>query len=58
LRDKSIRTEQDAVAALDLPLLVSVPWLTEENGNGKNGGKRYGRRVSSEADDRKETVRI
>ena len=58
LRDKSIRTEQDAVAALDLPLLVSVPWLLEENQNGKNGGWRYGRRAPSEADDRKEPVRI
>jgi polysaccharide chain length determinant protein (PEP-CTERM system associated) len=27
MRDKSIRTEQDAVAVLDLPLLVSVPWV-------------------------------
>jgi polysaccharide chain length determinant protein (PEP-CTERM system associated) len=30
LRDKSIRTEKDAAAAMDLPLLVSVPWVTEE----------------------------
>lgn len=37
LRDKSIRTEADAEAALDLPLLVSVPWVIEAdvtNGNG------------------------
>ncbi len=37
--DKSIRTEKDAAAAMDLPLLVSVPWLAEEeaavNGNGR-----------------------
>ncbi len=35
LSDKSIRTEADAEAALDLPLLVSVPWVgavAEENG--------------------------
>ncbi len=39
LRDKSIRTEADAEAALDLPLLVSLPWVgeTENNGNGKPG---------------------
>jgi protein tyrosine kinase modulator len=38
LRDKSIRTEADAEAALGLPLLVSVPWVVETvaaNGNGK-----------------------
>ena len=27
LRDKSIRTEADAEAALDLPILVTVPWV-------------------------------
>jgi polysaccharide chain length determinant protein (PEP-CTERM system associated) len=38
LRDKCIRTEADAEAALDLPLLVSVPWVGQAaatNGNGK-----------------------
>lgn len=38
LRDKSIRTEADAEAALELPLLVSVPWVgavAPTNGNGK-----------------------
>jgi polysaccharide chain length determinant protein (PEP-CTERM system associated) len=37
LRDKSIRTEADAEAALGLPLLVSVPWVVETapaNGEG------------------------
>ncbi len=37
--DKSIRTEKDAAAVMDLPLLVSVPWLVEQeaaaNGNGQ-----------------------
>jgi uncharacterized protein involved in exopolysaccharide biosynthesis len=45
--DKSIRTEKDAAAIMDLPLLISVPWLGEDseeegasaNGNG-NGAKR------------------
>jgi polysaccharide chain length determinant protein (PEP-CTERM system associated) len=39
LRDKSIRTQADAEAALDLPMLVAVPWVVEtvlENGNGKS----------------------
>ena len=39
LRDKSIRTQADAEAALDLPMLVAVPWVgvqtVVENGNGK-----------------------
>ena len=30
LRDKSIRTEADAEAALELPLLVAVPWVGAE----------------------------
>ena len=39
--DKSIRTENDAAAIMDLPLLISVPWLGEDgdgaaaNGNGR-----------------------
>jgi uncharacterized protein involved in exopolysaccharide biosynthesis len=38
LRDQSIRTEADAEAALDLPLLAAVPWVgvvVPENGNSK-----------------------
>ena len=38
LRDNAIRTEADAEAALQLPLLVAVPWVgsgTEEDKNGK-----------------------
>jgi len=39
--DKSIRTEKDAAAIMDLPLLISVPWLGEDeddaaaNGDGR-----------------------
>jgi len=45
--DKSIRTERDAAAVTDLPLLVSVPWLggdeeeVSTNGNGRR--KFWGR---------------
>jgi len=38
LRDQSIRTEADAEAALDLPLLAAVPWVgvvVPENGTSK-----------------------
>jgi capsular polysaccharide biosynthesis protein len=37
LRDKCIRTDADAESALELPLLVAVPWVVETapaNGNG------------------------
>lgn len=40
--DKSIRTEKDAAAVMDLPLLISVPWLGEEEEAGSNGnGRRH-----------------
>jgi hypothetical protein len=52
--DKSIRTEKDAAAIMDLPLLISVPWLGEEgdeeeaaannNGNGNVRRRFWGRR--------------
>jgi uncharacterized protein involved in exopolysaccharide biosynthesis len=44
--DKSIRTEKDAASIMDLPLLISVPWLGEDegeaeaNGNGDGNGRR------------------
>ena len=43
--DKSIRTERDAAVAMDLPLLISVPWVGPEaevsmNGNGNGNGRR------------------
>ncbi len=47
--DKSIRTEKDAAAVMDLPLLISVPWLGEDeddtaaNGNGHARRRFWGR---------------
>jgi polysaccharide chain length determinant protein (PEP-CTERM system associated) len=38
LRDKSIRNEADVLASLQMPVLVALPWVTEDlpaNGNGK-----------------------
>jgi uncharacterized protein involved in exopolysaccharide biosynthesis len=38
LRDKAIRDERDVEASLEMPVLVSIPWVTEastaKNGNG------------------------
>src|SRR5258707_15452398 len=42
LRDKSIRNEADGVASLQMPVPVSLPWVTEEvqkNGNSKLWGR-------------------
>ncbi len=46
IRDRSIRTEKDASAAMDLPLLVSVPWVSDEDeaGNGYGSGNGHARR--------------
>jgi protein tyrosine kinase modulator len=55
LRDKSIRTEADAEAALELPMLVAIPWVGKgaaTNGNGK------GRFFKKKAEQRKETVGV
>ena len=47
--DKSIRTEKDAAAVMDLPLLISVPWLGEDEddagatGNGNARRRFWGR---------------
>ncbi|HZP64092.1 MAG TPA: Wzz/FepE/Etk N-terminal domain-containing protein [Terriglobales bacterium] len=54
LRDKSIRTEQDVIAVMELPMLVSLPWLGVSNDG--DGGKRARRRSSSE--EKEETVQV
>lgn len=36
LKDKAIRNELDVEAVMELPILVSVPWLAQEETNGKN----------------------
>jgi uncharacterized protein involved in exopolysaccharide biosynthesis len=42
LRDKSIRNEADVLASLQMPVLVSLPWVTED-GQGKSNGKFWNR---------------
>ena len=43
--DRSIRTEKDASSVMDLPLLISVPWLGEDGDHGLtsigNGRRRF-----------------
>lgn len=55
LRDNSIRTEADAEAALQLPLLVAVPWVGAEVEKTKNG--RFWHK-KKKPDMEKETVSI
>jgi uncharacterized protein involved in exopolysaccharide biosynthesis len=42
--DRSIRTEKDIAAAMDLPMLISVPWLGPANGDGAFASNGNGRR--------------
>lgn len=54
MRDTSIRTEADAEAALELPLLVTIPWVGEQAEEGKNGNHRFWRKKKPE--EHKESV--
>ena len=57
LRDNAIRTEADAEAAMELPLLVSVPWVGAAVAETKNGTfKFWGRKKNP--DEHKETVGV
>lgn len=50
LRDKSMRDEADVLAALELPTLVSVPWVAgDENGNRRKRRFPFGLRESNTA---------
>jgi polysaccharide chain length determinant protein (PEP-CTERM system associated) len=60
MRDKSIRTQADAEAALDLPMLVSVPWVAESltaKGNG-NGHFWNRKKLAGERDETNERARV
>jgi uncharacterized protein involved in exopolysaccharide biosynthesis len=51
LRDKSIRNEADVLASLQMPVLVSLPWVTEEiqkSSNGKFWGRERDKAESEE----------
>jgi uncharacterized protein involved in exopolysaccharide biosynthesis len=50
LRDNSIRTEADAEAALQLPMLVAVPWVGVAAEENKNGGRFWHRNKKSDAE--------
>ena len=54
-RDKSIRTEADVEAVLELPMLVAVPWVGAPDAGNKNG--RFWKR-SKKTEAQKETVAV
>jgi len=59
LRDQSIRTEADAEAALDLPLLATVPWVgPEPTADGDQKLKFWNRNKSADEAKEKETVAV
>jgi len=57
LRDKSIRSEQDVLAALELPMLVSVPWIGSDAGDRSGDGRLRGRAKEPD-EEKKETVEV
>jgi uncharacterized protein involved in exopolysaccharide biosynthesis len=57
LRDKSIRDEQDVIAALELPMLVSMPWIGSDGKARSSDGRVYGR-SKPPADEEKQTVEV
>ena len=56
LRDKSIRTQADAEAALELPMLVAVPWVVVENAPANGNGHFWNRKKQPE--ERKEPAKF
>jgi polysaccharide chain length determinant protein (PEP-CTERM system associated) len=57
LRDKSIRNEADVLASLQMPVLVSLPWVTGEVVETK-GDKKFGNRDKAAAETTKEKVGV
>ena len=57
MRDKSIRTEGDVLAVLELPLLVSVPWIGADAADRGSDGRLHTRSKPG-ADEKKETVEV
>jgi len=55
LRDKSIRTEEDVIAVLEMPMLVSVPWIAAEAAENKGENESHS---ESEGKEKKETVEV
>jgi uncharacterized protein involved in exopolysaccharide biosynthesis len=57
LRDKSIRNEADVEASLQMPVLVSLPWVTGEEAKVSNGNGKFWNKDKS-AESTKEKVEV
>jgi polysaccharide chain length determinant protein (PEP-CTERM system associated) len=58
MRDKSLRTEADVIAALDLPVLSQVPWVGAEAEDGDSHRKRKVPLKSEAAENNVERVEV
>jgi polysaccharide chain length determinant protein (PEP-CTERM system associated) len=58
MRDTSLRTETDVVAALDLPVLSQVPWVGVEEEQKAGNRKRKSGPISRSGEEEKETVEV
>ena len=51
LKDKSVRSEVDVMAAVELPVLSQVPWVAAEiPGQNGNGNRKFGVRFRRDAE--------
>ena len=57
LSDTSIRTQADAEAALELPMLIAVPWVGETAPAKSNGNGRFWK-WKKQPDDREQTAKV
>jgi polysaccharide chain length determinant protein (PEP-CTERM system associated) len=55
-RDRCIRTESDAEAAVGLPMLVSVPWVVEAGSNGNGAGRFW--KWKKKPEEKQETAKV
>ena len=59
MRDTSLRTENDVVAVLDLPVLSQVPWVgVDEEEKDKKNGKRKSKIGAKAKAENQETVEV
>jgi polysaccharide chain length determinant protein (PEP-CTERM system associated) len=58
MRDTSLRTETDVLAALELPVLSQVPWVGVDAETKDGNRKRNSRSKSGSGEEQKETVEV
>ena len=57
LGDKSIHNEADAEAALELPILITIPWVDAVAANGSNGRHKFWHR-DKKPDENKDVIAV